>query len=188
MKLIATHDSVTGEKGKGVLSYLVTLFSKTQSKTLKEQYDAGCRMFDIRVRYKKGKFICAHGLWECDKTAAEVLKELDSFEEYKHVILTYEGNSKHKDRFLDFVDMAKHVCSNINFCEVSIKYGEGSSLFKVKYDVIEHNYMGFRCKQGFLPLDGRSWHILLPIPILWKKLYHNNPEFSEHYFLFVDFL
>ena len=43
MNKIATHNSSTGEKGKGFLSFLVTPFAKTQSKTIKEQYDAGCR-------------------------------------------------------------------------------------------------------------------------------------------------
>ena len=50
MNKIATHDSATGEKGKGFLSFLVSPFAKTQSKSLQEQYDAGCRSFDIRVR------------------------------------------------------------------------------------------------------------------------------------------
>ena len=50
MNKIATHDSATGEKGRGFLSFLVTPFAKTQSKTIKEQYDAGCRSFDIRVK------------------------------------------------------------------------------------------------------------------------------------------
>ena len=36
---IATHDSATGEKGRGFLSFLVAPFAKTQSKTIKEQYD-----------------------------------------------------------------------------------------------------------------------------------------------------
>ena len=39
MNKIATHDSATGEKGKGFLSFLVTSVAKTQSKTIKEQYD-----------------------------------------------------------------------------------------------------------------------------------------------------
>ena len=56
MKKIATHDSATGEKGKGILSWLITPFAKTQSKTIKEQYESGCRMFDLRVRKKFGEW------------------------------------------------------------------------------------------------------------------------------------
>ena len=50
---IATHDSATGEKGKGFLSFLVSPFAKTQSKTIKEQYDAGCRSFDMCIEKRR---------------------------------------------------------------------------------------------------------------------------------------
>ena len=45
---IGTHNSVTGEKG--IISFLVTPFSKTQSKTIDEQIEHGCTWFDISVR------------------------------------------------------------------------------------------------------------------------------------------
>ena len=102
MNKIATHDSATGEKGKGFLSFLVSPFSKTQSKTIKEQYDAGCRSFDIRVRRDKdGIFRCAHGLWMGRKSATEILSEINSFPEPCQVCVTYEGcieNSIHDMR------------------------------------------------------------------------------------------
>ena len=41
MLKIATHDSATGESGRGLLSRLVTPFARTQGKTIREQYDAG---------------------------------------------------------------------------------------------------------------------------------------------------
>ena len=78
MNKIATHDSATGEKGRGFLSFLVTPFAKTQNKTIKEQYDAGCRSFDIRVREDEwGVYICAHGLWKSKKSATEILSEVN---------------------------------------------------------------------------------------------------------------
>lgn len=78
MNKIATHDSATGEKGKGFLSWLVTPFARTQRKNIKEQYEAGCRSFDIRVRKDKdGIFRCAHGLWMSKKSATEILSEVN---------------------------------------------------------------------------------------------------------------
>lgn len=72
---------------------------------------------------------------------------------------------------------------------IAVKYGEGSHLFKVKYDYIKECPNDWPdAKQGFLPLDGRSWHIILPLPWLWKKIYNNNPVFNENYYTFVDFL
>ena len=49
MLKIGTHDSATGEHGNW-WSWLFYPFAKTQSKTIKEQYEAGCRLFDIRIR------------------------------------------------------------------------------------------------------------------------------------------
>ena len=60
---IATHNSGTGESGGGVISFFGSPFSKCQSKTLVEQYNAGVRLFDLRVRKHKGKWVFAHGLW-----------------------------------------------------------------------------------------------------------------------------
>ena len=89
---IATHDSATGEKGKGFLSFLVSPFAKTQSKTIQEQYDAGCRSFDIMVREDEwGVYRCAHGLWTSRRSATEILSEINSFQEPCQVCVTYEG-------------------------------------------------------------------------------------------------
>ena len=73
MLKIATHDSATGEKGQGFLSWLITPFAKTQSKTIKEQYDVGCRMFDIRVKLINNEWYCAHGIWRTKRTAEDIL-------------------------------------------------------------------------------------------------------------------
>lgn len=183
---IATHDSATGEKGKGVLSWIGMPFAKTQSKTIKEQYEAGCRMFDIRVKLVKGEWRCAHGLWVSKRTAEDIIKEIDSYGCY--MALTYEGGAKHKQQFINFAEKMQAECPNIKWGGIAIKYGEGSHLLKVKYEYIHHAKYWPVCKQGFLPLNGSSWHILLPIPWLWKRIYNDVPEFSNKYFTYVDFL
>ena len=43
MYKIATHNSATGEKGSGIISWFGTPFAKTQSKTIAQQYEYGCR-------------------------------------------------------------------------------------------------------------------------------------------------
>ena len=59
MMKIATHDLATEERG-GLLSWLVTPFAWTQGKTIAQQYAAGGRSFDIRVRRRRGE-----GMWVC---------------------------------------------------------------------------------------------------------------------------
>lgn len=186
---IATHDSATGERGKGFLSWLVTPFAKTQCKTIKEQYDAGCRMFDIRVKLVDGIWRCAHGLWVSARTAEEIISEINSYEERCYATLTYEGDDEEIYPFSLYFKKITARYNHIKWGGIAIKYGEGSNILNVKYEYI----LPYPCdwpatEQAFLPLDGRSWHILLPIPWLWKKICHNKPEFNEHTFKFVDFL
>lgn len=185
---IATHDSATGEQGRGFLSWLVTPFSKTQTKTIKEQYDAGCRMFDIRIKLKN-TWRCAHGLWISKRTATDILGELNSFPERCYVTITYEGNKDNIYNFTEYINYIQSTYTNIIYGGIGIKYGKKANLFKVIYDYIQlypNNYPAN--KRGFLPLDGSSWHIILPIPWLWKKIYYNKPEFNNDYYLYVDFL
>ena len=189
---IATHDSATGEKGKCFLSFLVSPFAKTQSKTIQEQYDAGCRSFDIRVREDEwGVYRCAHGLWMSKRNATEILSEINSFPEPCQVCVTYEGcidDSAYYGLFEDYCEWCKNAFFNIIWGKFCIKYNKKSTV-KVSYDVVipeDKNHEGGI--QGFLPLDGRSWHTYLPIPWLWDRIYHRPHTFNADKFTFVDFL
>lgn len=189
MLKIATHDSATGERGQGLLSYLVTPFAKTQSKTIKEQYEAGCRMFDIRVKLIDSQWYCAHGIWHTKRTAEDILTEINNFEESCYVTLTYEGNSDNLFEYSLFVDSARHRWKNIIWGGVAIKYGKNANILNVKYDYINPYPSDWPVtRRGFIPLDGTSWHILLPLPWLWKKIYYDKPTFFDNIYTFVDFL
>lgn len=177
MQKIATHNSVTGERGRGILSLLVAPFSKCQSKTLKEQYEAGCRYFDIRYKWSANRrsFVCAHGLWESKKDLYDVLKEINSFGDC-YVMLTCESGEEMND-----MDMNLKLKSNpqIKFTSFNVKHPE----WKVVKTI---NPVASVSK--FKILDWSSWHTLLPIPWLWKKVYYDKPEFNEEVFTMVDFL
>lgn len=203
--LIGTHDSATGEKGKGFISWLLTPFAKTQRKTIREQYEAGCRYFDIRVRLIGTDFYCAHGPWRTKRTARDILYELNNFDEDVHVEITYEGTNEHEGYFKAFIRDIDAKCYHVYFTAIAAKYGEGSKINKVVYGTISVDGLKkkkcYPCTQCFNPLDGRDWKIYLPIPWLWKKLgmfkYYNSDHIEEwsddesvenaHYKL-VDFL
>lgn len=193
MLKIATHDSATGEKPRNLWSWLMIPFSRTQSKTIKQQYEAGCRLFDIRVRIdKSGLFRCAHGLFITSKFASEILNEIDNFKEQCYVLITYEGKFKRKkdeDLFLDTAKFWRTYYTNILWGPVSVKYGKSSKGLVIKYDII----LDADCKmppteQAFLPLNGKTWQTYIPIPWLWKKIYFNTPKFNQDVYKFVDFL
>lgn len=189
MLKIATHDSATGEKSEGFLSWLMTPFAKTQSKSIKEQYDMGCRMFDIRIKLINNEWKCAHGLWHTKKTAYDILKEINDFPDKCYVALTYEGDSDNVLTFSNFAQAIQKDFKKIKWGGIGIKYGQKSHLFNVKFDYIVPYPSDYpAAKQGFKALDGKTWHIILPIPWLWKKIYFNQPKFNEEHYLYVDFL
>lgn len=188
MEKIATHDSATGEKSSGLLSMLFVPFARTQSKTIKEQYEFGCRMFDIRVRRGRfhKKWICAHGIWESKLTIYDILNYLNKFND-TYVTITYEG--KKSNDFMDLVNYIEKTYTNIVFGGVAYKYGDDDNITKVSYKYIKPypKYWPVSISK-FLKLDGRSWHTYLPIPWLWKKIYYNNPKFNNDCYTYVDFL
>lgn len=177
MKKIATHNSATGERGRGFLSLLVAPFSKCQSKTLKEQYDAGCRYFDIRYKWsiERADWVCAHGLWVSQKNLYDVLREINSFGDC-YVMLTCESGRPLIDESINWLIMA---FSKIKFTSFNIKHPEWK-VVKIIHAICHFN--------AYKVLDLSSWHTLIPIPWLWKKVYFDKPEFNEDTFTMVDFL
>lgn len=187
MLKIATHNSATGEKSANLLSCLIVPFTRTQSKTIKEQYEAGCRSFDIRIKPYKGEFHCAHGLWISKRTAKSILDEINSFKDKCDVCVTYEGVCKNRNEFLDFINTFD-VYKNITFGDICIKFAEGERI-KASYERIRPAQIGYRGGiQGFLSLNGSSWHTYLPLPWLWDRLYSRPHIFDENNFIYVDFL
>lgn len=175
MLKIATHNSITGEAGHGLLSWLVTPFSKCQNKTLKEQLEQGTRYFDVRVKLINEIYKCAHGLWTSKLTLEEVLNILN--QEKIYINITYEGIPN--ENFVEDVINIIANYKNITVCLINQKKPEWKTL-KVCNNI--------KCKDYFMHLNKNNWQIILPIPWIWKKIYYNNPIFTENEFTFVDFL
>lgn len=184
MLKIATHNSATGEKGKGLLSWLVTPFARCQSKTIREQLEAGVTYFDLRVRFgRNGNLYLAHGLWLCKTSCEKTIWILSDHSLFNgcdvYASITYEGDPK--DEYARFFSWCEWIMktTNIKLTTVNVK--------KPRWRAIKtYNHIPY--KQAYKKLDGSSWHTYLPLPWLWKKLYHNKPTFNEETYKMVDFL
>lgn len=176
---IGTHNSATGEHGRGWLSWLVTPFAKCQSKTIREQYEAGCRMFDIRVKWVECRLVCAHGLWRSRRMAYSILDEIDKLGDCI-VILTYEGGlSEHeKANFMECATLMKATFPNITWREVCIKKG---------WKCIMPSETKERNTKDFATKDKNWLFCLVPIPWLWK-VFSCRPKFNNDEYKMVDFL
>lgn len=186
---IATHDSGTGEKSLWFCIPLIP-FARTQSKTIDEQYNAGCRLFDIRCKKVLGRWRIAHGWWFSKKTIDEILFEFNKCINI-HITLTFEGREENSKEFLKQVFIWKQKYRNIHYGPIAAKYCKDSKGIKVKYGYLEEgdkNWLDAPTVSKFVKLDGKTLHILLPIPWLWKKIYYNKPTFTQDYYTYVDFL
>ena len=187
---IATHNSATGEKPGTFLSWLLIPFCRTQSKTIKEQYDAGCRMFDLRVRPHNGLWHMAHGPFITKKKFVEILKEINSFSEPCYIMVTYEGKIDTEDKkflFIDTIKTYQYNCPNIMWGPVAVKYTNNDLIVDWE-TIIPATCEWPDTRSAFLGLDGRKWQTYIPIPWLWKQFYFKHVEFNPLYFQLVDFL
>jgi len=183
---IGTHNSATCLPSSGLLSILVSPFACCQSKSIAEQFSAGCRYFDLRLRMVDGRWRFAHGLWESSACVEDVLGELNNLSKNfigkTFVMVTYEGSlSEHEgDSFLSSMINLFASYPSLTLTEVNVKKPKWRCLCRANK---APNY-----RQAYMVLDGRSWHTYLPIPWLWKKIYYPRPDLADGIYSFVDFL
>ena len=175
---IGTHNSATGELPQGLLSWLGTPFARCQSKTIREQYEAGCRFYDLRVRAYGDDWYLCHGLWRSRRTLLGVLVQLSRYPERCNVILTYEGSKNDTDfgRFVEMTDGIERAFRHINFVYTAVK--------RPKWEILREIDKGNFPRQGFMPIIG--WRCLLPFPWLWAQFCQKNRDTNK--WVLVDFL
>lgn len=177
---IGTHNSATGEEGTFWSCFLIP-FAKCQSKTLAEQYKAGCRFFDIRVRELDGELYCYHGIWRSKNSAQKIIKDfIYVINEPVFIEITWEGSTINSEQYQKVYEFAKWVNSNVYIFVTRINIKEG---WKCLYLFNNITYKGNGT--GFIGING--WKCILPFPRLWSWV-RGRVEFNKEEFILVDFL
>lgn len=176
MKL-ATHNSATGERPLNPIGWLGLPFARCQTKTLAQQYKAGVRLFDIRVRWQAVFLQCAHGLVLFDKTLYGALHDLNKACNAAHddtqcyVMVTYEGKMEEEDHE-DFIEEVKSTFAyfpHLTLVSIAVKLPTWRTIYtKPRLG----NQASFVC--DYPKLIG--WKALLPIPWLWKRWQKYTPS------------
>lgn len=207
-KSIATHDSVTGEKGRTFIDKLLTPFARTQTKTIAEQQKAGVRFFDIRTRYytpsyrmeeaeyysdKEEKWICCHGIWDSKKTLDDVLSLINQFstkEDPAYVQLVCE-REKDNERFAANIINWIRRFKNIKFNTFAYKKPTFKSC------VVCGNEYGInevKLTLDIIHIDKQHWwNYICPIPYILFKLQKRKNKIAFTYddtktdFQMIDF-
>lgn len=92
----ASHNSATGEQPMNIWAKLFSCIAKCQTKTIREQYQAGVTLFDVRVKYSKWYTLdCWHGLARYRKILRDICKEINKLAKHSSsapvIMITYEG-------------------------------------------------------------------------------------------------
>lgn len=184
MKLIATHNSGTGEPSKNWFYRLMTPVAKCQVFNIEEQQREGCRYFDLRVREcdDEGHYRLCHGLWKSKTTLHEALQLLTevSYKDDKPIVtIFYEGSlddEEHEQWFLADMMRYKKEYPNVEVAIVGVK------------KPVWHNlvvYKDIPIRSDFAKITG--WKALIPIPFLhW--CFRHEPAFNNDVYTMVDFL
>ena len=81
--MLGSHNSFSYLKPEKWWMRIFNPWAKCQSKTLEEQYEAGVRVFDIRVRWKDDKFFLVHNLMTYRDDPFTIIHDLDKFDDIK---------------------------------------------------------------------------------------------------------
>lgn len=196
-RLLATHNSGTGERSASVLHSLINPFARCQSKTIAQQVDANVTYFDIRVAFdKNGMLILAHGLWRSRVTLPDALSMMEtqwlkkaqasegyrSLFPYLKVSITYEAGNL-LDSLLEYDDFVRLVQAytpeHIYVCSINVK--------KPKWRPLR-SYHAVSVIRDFEVLEKGNWRRFIPIPKLWdivrgKKITRHNPSLNNTYIM-----
>ena len=183
---IGTHNSLSGYKVKNWWFKLINFTSKCQSKTIKEQLDAGCRWFDIRLRWYKGKLYAAHGLMIYDVTFEEFLNEVYVYNTTDTIYyrVMYEDAIGHNNAMsyeefesLVLAFVALYSKDNIVITEIGSKSQGKWTVFKDISQYHKYYYKGIKQLLG------------IPYPALGAEILKDfNPNISMSTYLITDFL
>lgn len=185
MNKIATHDSATGEKSKNWLHALVKVFAQTQTKTIREQYEAGCRYFDLRV---DENLVLCHGLWKANKTLGDIIKEMSAFEETVYVTITIEHRyDDSTNNWLTALIRGHYYPENVRLVYIAKKKPSWTIIVKY-FDVpVVAAYISVPTPKQYLTLALKDWRRYIPIPRILKKITPRT-EFRDDCFTMVDFI
>lgn len=193
MTQIASHNSWTYLPPRKWYMKLINFACKCQGKTIREQYKAGARYFDLRFRFDKDdKLVLAHGLIEYDPMIMSyTLRYLDEcskdlgFKIYVRTILEIDKPNEHQEK------MFEKVCYELIRLFKHLTFVGGLRKFDFA-KIYDFNTSEPTIVERHNSVDRKtSWRKYL-YPWLWAKL-HNKKVLAEidnisEDFVMIDFI
>ena len=187
MNKIATHNSATGERSKNLLHSLGKVFAQTQTKTIKEQYEAGVRYFDLRVN--KDLVLC-HGLWKSNKTLRDILIEMREYvTENIYVAVTIEREYPEcilRD-IITQIEFEFSLRPRLELVYIARKKPDWKTLVTYRIIGVIKGYLYVPSLKEYRTFSIKNWLRYIPIPRVLKMI-TPRVEFNDNTYTMVDFL
>lgn len=135
MWILGSHNSWSYLPPKKWWMKLFSFTARCQDLNIEEQYNLGVKCFDLRIRFKDGELIVAHGLIEYDINRQELFKLLEylDFKGDVSVRILHEVRTKNsytQESIEDFIDFIITLQCRFNH----IKFWCGRNLYNWNID------------------------------------------------------
>lgn len=191
MKYLGSHNSMSYLPVQKWWMKFISFAARCQSKTFIEQYNAGVRIFDVRIKWEENNkdpnhWVFAHGLVSFKSDIKELFNFLESKGDTKvRLILEYNKPPKNEreivEKFTEDCFHLKYAYPHIKFFEFRCKWNWNRVVF-TEYNPIIDQQVGSMVQP--ISLLGKIW------PWAWTKLHNKNilKNGTDSEILFIDFI
>jgi hypothetical protein len=177
--MLGTHNSLSFNKPQWWLRPFAWM-ARCQSLDIENQWKAGARYFDIRVKVKEGRLVSGHGLMTYDINVIEqlyILEELARMNNETCYIRFIMESNNNKEHVTSTYDTITSLFVHLNFLGLIVK-SNWEYLRKSDYCIDEIHGYKFLTWKDFL------------FPKYWAKKYRSKNQEIDHTgkYLVLDFI
>lgn len=188
MKILGSHNSWSYLPPRKWWMWPIRFMARCQQVDIKRQYELGVRCFDLRIRFKDGRLVIAHGVVEYDYDRMEWMNQMefidahgDCYVRLIHEVRTKEqAESSPQKAFKDF-------CTFNAWCYPNIKFWCGRNLYnwsEKDYDFGDDP----ECEERYASVTPPR--LLAWWPWLFSRLYNHRirEQVTKKEILLIDFV
>lgn len=173
--IIGTHNSMTYLRPKQWWGYLFIPFWRCQNKTIREQWDAGVRCFDLRITFDEfGIPMFAHGIVKLKGGVCSLINDILAMarEHNTEVYIRLVCEDKSADELM--AKRFKEFCGLFTIWQCTPFEGRRKGDWKLLYDfkykprLVQH--------VGSMATDARWYEKFMPQKYAKRMNEHNQPE------------
>lgn len=171
-----SHNSATGYKLLGwqrLFTWIIQPFAQCQSKTIEEQLQEGCEVFDLQCSLKNGNWYISHGFAWYNITIDQIFDILDKQHKTCYVRLGLDNHFNNHVSIVEFYNKKKQLASRYKNVVIYMSYVEDEQIVVIDepISVFEKYWTSTWVKSNFTGLKRLLYS--MPLPKICHKKFHN---------------